>query len=293
MPIQPVVRFAPSPNGFLHLGHAFSALTVVEFARRHGGRFLLRLEDYDTQRARPEYVQGVFDDLAWLGLKWETPVLRQSEHTATYRAAAERLAELGVLYPCFASRADIAAAAKPGATDPDGAPLYSAALKLQQAANARHRIARGEPYALRLDMAKAMEIGIHKSDATPLAFTEMSADGRPRRIIADPARWGDVVLMRKDAPASYHLAVVVDDARQGITHVTRGQDLFAATGLHRLLQVLLDLPEPVYFHHRLIAGPDGRKLAKSRGDTSLAALRENGITAAGIRAQLGFDGDVV
>lgn len=288
MPIRPVLRFAPSPNGMLHLGHAFSALSVDAYARRLGGRFLLRIEDIDTHRTRPEFVQGVFDDLAWLGLTWETPVLHQSEHAPVYAAAAQRLEDLGLLYHCNASRAEIAAAADPAKSDPDGMPLYLGRGKVLPAAESAARQSRGEPFALRLDMPQALQAAARKTDGGPLTFTELAADGSARLYPADPVRWGDALLVRKDAPASYHLAVVTDDARQGITHVTRGRDLFAATGLHRLLQVLLDLPEPIYHHHQLITAPDGRKLAKSNGDTSLAALRAGGITAAEIRARLGF-----
>ena len=286
MPTRPALRFAPSPNGMLHLGHALSALTVDAWARRLGGRFLLRIEDYDTRRSRLEWVQGVFDDLAWLGLIWETPVLRQSEHTPVYAAAAQRLIDMGVLYRCYASRAEIAAAADAAKCDPDGGPLYPGRGRVLRAAEEAARRARGEPFALRLDMRRALDRARYKTNGAPLAFTELGPDGAPQRLPADPARWGDVLLVRKDAPASYHLAVVVDDARQSITHVTRGRDLFAATDLHCLLQVLLDLPAPLYHHHAVMTAPDGRKLAKSRGDTSLAALRAEGVTAADIRARL-------
>jgi glutamyl-Q tRNA(Asp) synthetase len=282
----PAVRFAPSPNGRLHLGHALSALTTVSWAERLGGRFLLRIEDIDTQRARPDFIDAIFADLAWLGLQWESPVLRQSEHFSAYAASAAHLTALGLLYPCFATRSEIAAAAKPGAYDPDGAPLYPALHRHLSPASIAARSARGEPQCLRLDMGRALAFAHAKLGGAELAFTELSTDGTARRVSADPTRWGDAVIIRKDTPASYHLAVVVDDARQGISHVTRGQDLFAATGLHRLLQVLLGLPEPLYAHHPLLLTDGGRKLAKSRGDTSLAMLRAQGWTAADVRQHI-------
>jgi glutamyl-Q tRNA(Asp) synthetase len=283
----PTVRFAPSPNGRLHLGHALSALTTARWAERLGGRFLLRIEDIDTQRARPEFIDGIFEDLAWLGLTWETPVRRQSEHFPVYARAAADLTSLGLLYPCFATRTEIAAAAVPGHHDPESAPLYPGLHSHLSQADVAARMARGEPHCLRLDMARAQAIAQYKLNGAELAFTEASADGTQRRVKADPARWGDAVIIRKDTPASYHLAVVVDDARQGISHVTRGQDLFAATDLQRLLQVLLDLPEPLYAHHPLLRDETGRKLAKSQGDTSLAMLRAQGWTAEAVRKHIG------
>ena len=293
MPSRPVFRFAPSPNGFLHLGHALSALTGAQWAKRKGGRFLVRIEDYDTARSRPEFVAGVLEDLAWLGIEWEKPELRQSEHTPVYQAAAQRLRDLGLLYPCFATRTEIEAAATSGAVDPDGAPLYPGLHKGMSADAVSARRARGELFCWRLDMERALVLAAGKLGAEKLAFTELNTDGTSRRIAADPARWGDAIMVRKDAPASYHLAVVVDDARQGVTHVTRGQDLFASTDVHRLLQVVLDLPEPLYAHHALILDVDGRKLSKSKGATSLATLRGQGAVAADIRRQLGFqDSDI-
>ena len=282
-----VYRFAPSPNGRLHLGHALSALICHGQARRAGGRFLLRIEDIDIGRCRPEHIDGIIEDLTWLGLDWDGPVLRQSEHFDIYRAATRRLQALGVLYPCFATRREIAEAvvARGDATarDPDGAPLYPGLFKGRDEREILERLARGEPHALRLDMARAREIAARALAGGDLAFTETGFDGEARRVVARPERWGDAIIVRKDVPTSYHLAVVVDDARQAVTHVTRGRDLLAATDLHRLLQVLLDLPEPVYHHHRLIADAAGRKLSKSAGDTSLAALRELGVTPAEIR----------
>lgn len=290
MSLRPAFRFAPSPNGELHLGHALSALVGFEGARRSGGRFLLRIEDIDITRCREEHVSQIFEDLAWLGLAWEQPVLRQSQHFGIYRAAAERLRAEGLLYPCFATRSEIAAAATnaPQATDPDGAPLYPGLSKGMPRETAEARIKAGEPYALRLDMARAIETVKMRLAGRPLTFTEIAEDGRRQIVEAKPERWGDAVILRKDVPASYHLAVVVDDDRQGITHVTRGQDLYAATDLHRLLQVLLGLREPVYHHHRLIVDGEGRKLAKSSRDTSIASLRRAGLGPEHVRALTGY-----
>ena len=283
-----VVRFAPSPNGALHLGHALSALTCFDMARRLSGRFLLRIEDIDIGRCRPEFVDGIFRDLAWLGLAWEQPVWRQSARLAIYAEAAQRLAAQGLLYPCFASRAEIQAAARPGARDPDGAPLYPRLHRHLDAREIARRKARREPFAMRIDMGPALAAAVRITGGTPLNFTAFDAELRPSRVTADPARWGDAVIQRKDVPTSYHLAVVVDDAAQGVTHVVRGQDLTAATDLHRLLQVLLGLPAPVYHHHRLIAGATGRKLSKSLDDTSLAQLRADGLRPEDLRARIGI-----
>ena len=286
--VTPVLRFAPSPNGKLHLGHALSALVGFEMAERLGGRFLVRIEDIDTARSREALVSAIFEDLEWLGIRWETPVLRQSAHFADYQRAAGRLRARGLLYPCFATRTEIAAAADAARRDPDGAPLYPGLHKTLGAAEVARRTARGEPYALRLDMAAALETVRARSAGRPLTFVEIDTGGAERSIAADPARWGDAVIVRRDVPASYHLAVVVDDARQGVTHVTRGQDLFAATDLHRLLQELLGLPEPAYHHHRLIRDELGAKLSKSTGSTALATLRERGATAADVRRMVGM-----
>lgn len=284
-----VTRFAPSPNGELHLGHALSAITGYEWARRRGGRFLVRIEDIDLARSREAHVAAIRTDLEWLGLDWERPELRQSEHFVDYKAAAARLAALGLLYPCFATRAEIAVAAKarPEAVDPDGAPLYPGLSKGLPGEEAARRIAAGEPHALRIDMARALAHATEMLDGLPLTFTELDAAENPSRTRAKPELWGDAIIVRKDVPASYHLAVVLDDARQGVTHVTRGMDLYPATHLHRLLQVLLGLPEPLYHHHRLITDHDGRKLAKSLRDTSLRQLREAGATAAEVRRSIG------
>ncbi|HET6388897.1 tRNA glutamyl-Q(34) synthetase GluQRS [Hyphomicrobium sp.] len=278
-----VTRFAPSPNGFLHVGHALSAIFAHDLARQNGGRFLLRIEDIDVARRRPEFVTAIFEDLNWLGLSWEEPVLVQSEHFAEYLAAADRLIQMGLLYPCFATRSDIAAAADPEKTDPDGAPLYPGLWRGASAENVTQRMEAGESPALRLNMEAALQALAAKRGDAPLTFVEVKEDGSQETRTAEPQRWGDAVIVRKDVPASYHLAVVVDDARQGVTHVTRGQDLFAATDLQRLLQELLDLPEPVYSHHRLIKWSNGQKLSKSNQDMGLRALREEGATAEDIR----------
>lgn len=283
-----VLRFAPSPNGALHLGHALSALTGFEMARRLGGRFLVRIEDIDAGRSRAEHVDGIFRDLAWLGITWEEPVLFQSRHLADYAAAAARLAGMGLLYPCFATRAEIAAAADPQARDPDGAPLYPGLHRHLSAGEIARRKADGQSFAMRLDMQAALATLRTMAGDEPLTFAALDEALQPRTVQADPARWGDVVLQRKDVPTSYHLSVVIDDARQGITHVVRGLDLLAATDLHRLLQVLLGLPAPLYHHHRLLLGEDGSKLSKSRGAKSLAALRAQGVTAADIRRLVGL-----
>lgn len=285
MDLRPVLRFAPSPNGELHLGHALSALTGYEMATRLGGRFLVRIEDIDLARSRPEYIESALDDLHWLGVRWEDPVLRQSGHFADYRAAAARLEDQGLLYPCFATRGELAETARacPGAIDPDGAALVTRAPRSSLAQAWERRRAGGEPHALRLDMARAIEVAGIRTGGEDLTFVEIDSEGVSQRRAARPEMWGDAVLVRKDVPASYHLAVVVDDARQGVTHVTRGRDLLAATDLHRLLQRLLGLPEPLYHHHRLITDSSGRKLSKSARDVSLRALRKEGVTPAEIR----------
>jgi glutamyl-Q tRNA(Asp) synthetase len=284
---RPTFRFAPSPNGRLHLGHALSALTGWEMARRLGGRFLVRIEDIDTVRCPRHLARAALDDLAWLGLAWEEPVLHQSEHFADYAAAADRLANMGLLYPCFASRTEIAAAAAPDARDPDGAPLYPGLWRGAPPAEVARRRARGEPFALRLDMVRALKVATAIT-SSPLTYTALDEDGDVAEVEVHPERWGDAVIVRKDTPTSYNLAVVIDDARQGITHVTRGMDLLAATDLHRLLQVLLRLPAPLYHHHRLLTDDAGRKLAKSARDTSLADLRAAGWTPAEVRRAVGL-----
>ncbi|MGA9602308.1 MAG: tRNA glutamyl-Q(34) synthetase GluQRS [Methylocystis sp.] len=272
-----VFRFAPSPNGFLHLGHAYSALLNFELARESGGRFLLRIEDIDLARAKPEYEAAIYEDLAWLGLDWERPVRRQSEHFADYAAALEPLDARGLLYPCACTRGEIArAAGENPPRDPDGAPLYPGTCRGKPRGHLREILAVGG-VALRLDMAKAL--ALLGAEAQALSWRE-HAEGE---IAADPKRWGDVVLARKDTPTSYHLAVVVDDALQGVTDVVRGADLKPATGLHRLLQCLLGLPAPSYRHHALLLCAEGEKLSKSRRSKTLRDLRAEGLSAAAVR----------
>ena len=287
---RPVLRFAPSPNGELHLGHALSAWVGSDMARRLGGRFLLRIEDIDIARCRESYISQMYEDLHWLGISWEEPVLRQSERFVTYGRASDMLLKLGLLYPCFATRSEITEATKanPNALDPEGAPLYPGLHKNLPPEEIAARLARHEPFALRFDMDRALDSLEHITGSRRVTFTELDSNGAPALIERDPAVWGDAVIVRKDVPASYHLAVVVDDAWQGVTHVTRGRDLYAATHLHRLLQVLLDLTEPVYHHHRLITDADGRKLAKSARDTSLRSLRDAGAAPADVRRLVGL-----
>jgi glutamyl-Q tRNA(Asp) synthetase len=281
----PVFRFAPSPNGYLHLGHAFSALLNFDRARALGGRVLLRMEDIDPTRCRPEFETAIFEDLAWLGIAWEEPVLRQSDSMPRYQAALQRLQAEGLVYPAFESRTENArlvaareADGTPWPRDPDGVPLYPGHAGDMPSAECTRRIAAGEPYALRLDMAAALK------RAGPLAFVEGGdREGDATAVAATPAVWGDVVLGRKETPTSYHLSVVVDDAFQGVTRIVRGQDLAPATHVHRLLQALLGLPTPAYRHHRLILDDRGNKLAKSNGATALRTLREQGATPADIR----------
>jgi glutamyl-Q tRNA(Asp) synthetase len=287
---RPIFRFAPSPNGELHLGHALSALVGYEQAKAAGGRFLLRIEDIDTSRTRPEFVAGILEDLRWLGVAWEEPVLFQSTRMPAYRDAARRLEGLGVLYRCFATRSEIEAAAVGAERDPDGAPLYPGLWRRRPERDLADAVAAGRPYALRIDIAKACRVAASILRGRPLTFFEAGADGALQQVEARPQRWGDTVIVRKDLATSYHLAVVIDDAWQGITHVTRGRDLHAATDLHRLLQVLLRLPEPVYHHHRLIVDAAGRKLAKSARDTSLRSLRERGAGVDKIRHLIGLHG---
>jgi glutamyl-Q tRNA(Asp) synthetase len=271
-----VTRFAPSPTGYLHLGHAHSALTGWHRARAESGRFLLRIEDIDPARCRPEFEAAILEDLAWLGLDWDGPVRRQSEHLDDYRAALERLQGLGLLYPCFCSRKDIAAATA-APHGPEG-PVYRGTCRNLPAGLVAERQARGDPYALRLDVAKA------RAMTGPLNFE----DEREGLVAADPETLGDVVLARRDAPASYHLCVTVDDHLQGVTLVTRGVDLFHATHIHRLLQAVLDLNVPTYAHHLLLTNAAGERLSKRDGAVSLQMLRRAGRSAADVRAMAGF-----
>jgi glutamyl-Q tRNA(Asp) synthetase len=281
-----VTRFAPSPTGLLHLGHAFAAMTAHDMARSAGGRFLVRIEDLDRTRCRPEFEAAILEDLDWLGLAWERPVLRQSERFEAYRAALEQLAAQGLTYPCFCTRGDIAAEIARSVEAPHGpeGPLYPGTCRSLSEAERRARIDSGVPYALRLDVAKAAAL------SGPLSFEEQGSgpDGGRGLIAADPLLFGDFVIARKDVPASYHLAVVVDDAFQGVTLVTRGNDLFAATHVQRLLQALLGLPTPAYAHHRLILDAQGRKFSKRDRAVTLRSMRESGMMPAQIRARLGL-----
>ncbi len=283
---HPVFRFAPSPNGYLHLGHALSALLNHDRARAAGGRLLLRIEDIDEARCRPEYEAAIYEDLEWLGIEYERPVRRQSEHFGEYRAALEKLARENLVYPAFESRAEIARLVAANGTDwpcdPDGAPLYPGNARELSAAERRRRIESGEPYALRLDLTAALD-----RTRIPLRWTEENR-GALRENSAEPARWGDVILGRKETPASYHLACVLDDALQGVTHVVRGLDLYEATSIHRLLQEILGLEAPAYHHHRLILDADGKKLAKRDPSTTLRNLRAEGVSAADVRRKVGL-----
>lgn len=273
-------RFAPSPTGRLHLGHAFSALTVWDAAKAAGGRFLLRIEDIDTSRARPEYETAIYDDLRWLGLTWPEPVLRQSDNFPAYAAALARLTEMGLTYPCTCTRRDILSAMDdPQEGGPDG-PVYPGTCRLEHDPD--------KPHVIRLKMAEAVAL------TGAVAFAEVGAgpNGETGRITTEPD-WliqnaGDIVLARKDTPTSYHLSVVVDDAAQNITHVTRGEDVFPATPIHRLLQHLLGLPEPIYRHHRLIRDDRGRRLAKRADDKTVARYRDEGATPEDLRRMVGL-----
>jgi glutamyl-Q tRNA(Asp) synthetase len=278
----PVFRFAPSPNGYLHLGHAYSALLNADLARAAGGRLLLRIEDIDDVRSTPEYEAAIYEDLGWLGVSWETPVRRQSEHHADYNAAMAKLDAMGLIYPAFESRTEIArfiAESEPWPRDPDGAPRYPGMSKSLDRAERQRLIAAGAPYALRLDMAAAV------ARTGPLQWDEHERG----TVDADPLAWGDIILARKLTPNSYHLSVVVDDAAQGVTDVVRGQDLFPSTSVHRVLQALLGLPAPRYRHHRLVLDDENRKLSKSTQATGLRELRAQGMSAADIRRRAGLD----
>ncbi len=286
----PVFRFAPSSNGYLHLGHAFSALLNHDLARRSGGTFLLRIENINSARCRPEFELAIYQDLAWLGITWEEPVRRQSDHLPLYAQALARLTRQGLIYPAFESRAEIARMVAGRDSmgfwprDPDGVPLYPGTAEDLSAAERDRRTGSGAPYALRLDMAAACR------RAGDLNWREQGQgpDGETGTIAASPQAWGDVILARKETPTSYHLSVVVDDALQGVSEVVRGQDLFWATSVHRLLQRLLDLPEPVYRHHPLLRDADGRKLSKSSASTGLRELRAAGFSPQDIRRMVGL-----
>jgi glutamyl-Q tRNA(Asp) synthetase len=284
-----VTRFAPSPTGFLHLGHAYAALTAYNTAQQQGGRFLLRIEDIDVSRCRPEFERAIYTDLEWLGLRWEKPVRRQSEHFTDYTAALEKLRAMDLLYPCFCTRKEIAseiarAAVAPQASElgPDG-PRYPGTCRALSNKLRAERLASGTAYALRLHTQKAL-----RYVARELTFEERGRgpNGETGVQTARPQDLGDIVLARKELPASYHLAVVVDDALQGVTLVTRGEDLFPATHMQRLLQTLLDLPEPGYAHHRLILDAAGRKFSKRDAAVTLASFRQAGATPASVREMI-------
>ena len=290
MPAPFVTRFAPSPTGWLHKGHAYSALTAFEAAKAEGGRFILRIEDIDATRVRPEYDAAVLEDLNWLGLTWEEPVRRQSQHLVDYQEALGRLREAGLVYRCFRTRKEvldeIASAPHGPGEGPEhqvfrGAPLPEA--------EERERLAAGQPYAWRLSLDAAGEV-LGEDGWESLYFREegRGPNGEQGLIQARPDLAGDVVLARKDVGVAYHLAVVVDDALQGISHVIRGHDLFEASHIQRLLQALLGLPTPDYRHHGLLLGDDGKRLAKRDHSESLREIRARGVTAAGLRAELGF-----
>ncbi len=278
-------RFAPSSNGFLHLGHAYSALLNFDMARATGGRMLLRIEDIDLDRCRPEFEQAIYEDLDWLGIGWEVPVRRQSQHFDVYAAALDRLRAQKLIYPCFCSRGEIMASVAGKSDwprDPDGSPLYPGLCKHLSEAERKRRLASGRPAAQRIDMAAAL-----KAVGRPLGWREArgaGADGCD--MTANPGLWGDAVLARKDIQTSYHIAVVLDDALQGVSDVVRGEDLFMATHLHRLLQALLDLPAPSYHHHGLLRDASGQKLSKSLRAKSLRALRQEGLSPGAARKML-------
>jgi len=285
-----VTRFAPSPTGLLHLGHAFAALIAFDTARNAGGRFLLRMEDIDRGRCRAEFEEAILEGLSWLGLEWERPVLRQSEQFEDYEKALNVLEHKGLLYPCFCTRKEIASEIERASAAPHFSPqglegpLYPGTCRGLSKAEREERIASGAPYALRFDIEKASAI------CGSLSFKEggCGPNGETGEQSVQPELLGDVVLARKQMPASYHLAVVVDDARQGVTLVTRGEDLFFATHIQRLLQCLLELPEPAYAHHKLITDGAGKKFSKRDKSVTLRALREKGLSANDIRTQLGL-----
>lgn len=277
--MQPVFRFAPSPNGRLHLGHAFSALLNGELARRAKGIFLLRIEDIDTVRCTAAFTAAIYEDLAWLGLRWEEPVRVQSCHWQDYARPLDDLRARGLLYPCFCSRREVESRSRQ--YDPDGAPLYPGTCKSLTHEMTAKRIQAGEPHSWRLDMKKALQ------RCPPLFYTRFHPGSfATQQVQAHPARWGDAILRRKDTPTSYHLSVVTDDALQGVTHIVRGRDLEAATCLHVLLQHLLALPSPLYHHHPLITTVEGEKLSKSKGSEPLAELRQRGVTPEALRQSL-------
>ena len=281
MSTAPTFRFAPTPNGALHLGHAYSALMNARLAAAAGGRLLLRIEDLDRTRCKPEYESAIRDDLAWLGVVFCGVTRRQSEHGDDYARALDALRARGLAYPCFCSRSMVAAAA--AGRDPDGAPLYPGTCRSLAPRDVAARLAAGETVAWRLDSGRA-----RAAAARRLTWGEFGEGETETRRLADPAAWGDFVLRGRDAAASYHLAVVVDDALQEISDVVRGRDLFAATSAHRLLQAALGLPTPRYRHHRLVLDASSDKMSKSAASTPLRALRAQGVTAVDLRVALGF-----
>ena len=286
LPQKTAVRFAPSPNGHLHLGHAYSALMNQLVARETGGRLLMRMEDIDSTRCRPEFESAICEDLGWLGFEWEVPMRRQSEHLAEYTAALDDLERRGLVYPCFCSRGDIMSGVAPRPSwpcDPDGTPLYAGTCKQLTASQRERRMAAGEKASYRLDMDRALRVGGYG-----LTWNEYREGAEAAEEDATPNVWGDAVLARKDIATSYHIAVVVDDAAQGVTDVVRGEDLFAATSLHRMLQDLLDLPAPSYHHHTLLRDGAGQKLSKSLRAKSLRAYRQEGVSADEVRAKIGL-----
>ncbi|MGW8706033.1 tRNA glutamyl-Q(34) synthetase GluQRS [Brevundimonas sp. NPDC055814] len=278
-------RFAPSPTGRLHRGHAFSALTAWRAAKDVGGRFVLRIEDIDPTRCRPEFEAAIYEDLAWLGLDWETPVRRQSDHLAAYAAVVEALNRRGLLYRCFRTRKEILDAIG----DAPHGPAEAARPGPHPAEEEARLLSEGRPFAWRLSLDRAKEaLGGAAWDALSFIEEGSGPDGETGMVKARPETAGDVVLARKDAGTAYHLAVTHDDDLQGISHVIRGQDLFEATHIQRLIQALMDWPAPVYRHHRLLAGPDGRRYAKRDRSVTLAELRESRLTPEALRAELGF-----
>jgi len=285
-----ILRFAPSPNGYLHLGHAYSALLNHDRTRELGGRLLLRIEDIDAARCRPDYEEAIYDDLRWIGILWQEPVRRQSEHFADYAAAIAELEAQKLLYPSFESRSELSALVadldrKGGwPRDPDGVPIYPGRARKLSAAERERRRAAGEPFTLRL----AMDAAVARSGVLTWTETGAGPRGQTGVMTAAPQMWGDVVLARKEEPTSYHLSAVLDDALQGVTDVVRGQDLFWSTSIHRLLQTLLGLPEPTYHHHKLILDADGQKLSKSTQATGLRELRAAGASALDIRRMVGL-----
>lgn len=292
-----VTRFAPSPTGRLHLGHAYSALLAHRFARERSGTFLLRIEDIDPTRARSEHIDGILEDLEWLGVSFDDEIVYQSERLPLYAGALERLKARGLVYPCFCTRAEIAAEVAASAAAPHGpeGPVYPGTCRALSPGERERRV-RGEPHAWRLDVSAALAFLFPGEGRGPVSGSRLDPgfrrgtltwhDSHAGEIVADPARFGDVVVARKDAPTSYHLAVTVDDAAQHVTDIVRGRDLFEVTDIHRLLQALLDLPTPDYHHHPLLADPNGRRLAKRSGAPTIAQLRAAGADPKQLAADL-------